>query len=103
MKKIVLGLLLAATFLPAHAWGEREQGALAGVIIGSMLARNQIHVAPQVYNPPVIQHHGFHSPHHYHHPHVYTPRITTRCYYVPVYDQYGNIAYYNTQCMRERF
>jgi hypothetical protein len=100
MKKLLLGFLLAAVSLPAYAWGEREQGALAGVIIGSMLARNQVYAAPQVYAPPVIQHgHGFH----HHHAPMYVPRITTRCFYVPVYDQYGNIAYYNTQCVRERY
>jgi hypothetical protein len=99
MKKLLIGALVAAVSLPVFAWGEREQGALAGVIIGSMLSRNQVHVAPQVYAPPVVQYYG----HHHHNPHVYVPRVTTRCYYVPIYDQYGNIAYYNTQCMRERY
>ena len=54
----------------AHAWGDREQGALIGLVVGSMLNRQHqsYHHGPShypipapvyqppVYQPPVVQH-----------------------------------------------
>lgn len=52
MKKIVLALALVAS-TPAFAWGEREQGALAG-IVGTILFQNM--TRPHVVQPPVVIH-----------------------------------------------
>jgi len=71
MKKLLLGFLLAAVSLPAYAWGAREQGALAGLIVGSMIANNShAHV-----------HHRHHF--HHHHPRVFYPNYT---YTAPIYN-----------------
>jgi hypothetical protein len=34
MKKVIATLILASTVVSANAWGDREQGALAGLIVG---------------------------------------------------------------------
>ena len=51
MKKIILGLLLAAISLPAYAWGAREQGLLTGMVVGSMIHHHPRHFSH--YNPPI--------------------------------------------------
>lgn len=41
LKKIVLVASLVLATTAAHAWGDREQGALAGAVIGFMIGQNQ--------------------------------------------------------------
>jgi hypothetical protein len=55
MYKLVAVSLLAVASSSAFAWGDREQGALAGAVIGFIIGQNQprqyVHPAP-VYQPP---------------------------------------------------
>jgi hypothetical protein len=51
-KAIVAGLIAVAAVGQAHAWGPREQGALAG--IAGTLFYQQI-TRPQVYSQPPVQ------------------------------------------------
>lgn len=48
LKKIALVASLVLATTTAHAWGDREQGALAGAVIGYMIGQNQAqHAQPQ--------------------------------------------------------
>lgn len=69
MKKLIIAALITVAAIPAFAWGDREQGALLGLIIGGMITQPQpvyvapqpVYVAPPVYvvppyvPPPVVQ------------------------------------------------
>lgn len=62
MKKFIVSALIATAAVPALAWGDREQGALAG-IVGTLILQNIIrdqHTQPPVQQypqqPPVVQH-----------------------------------------------
>ncbi len=103
MKKLLLGFLLAAISLPAYAWGAREQGALSGLVVGSMIANNS---------------HAHHRPYFYHQPRVYYPSyvqpapiynyvqpvqpqvvvIDNNCRRVPVLDQNNQIVAFTQVC-----
>jgi hypothetical protein len=55
MKKLIIAALITVAAIPAFAWGDREQGALLGLIIGSVLTQppQPVYVAPQpVYVAP---------------------------------------------------
>ena len=105
MKKLLLGFLLAAVSLPAYAWGSREQGALAGLVVGSMIHQHNHY------------RHGFHS-HYIPPPRVYYPNyvypapiynyvqpvqpqvvvIDNNCRRVPVLDQNNQIIAFTQVC-----
>jgi len=53
MKKTILALALVATASTAMAWGDREQGALLGLIIGGHIA-SQYRSAPVYVQPPPV-------------------------------------------------
>jgi len=53
MKKTILALALVATASTAMAWGDREQGALLGLIIGGHIA-SQYQSAPVYVQPPPV-------------------------------------------------
>jgi len=53
MKKTILALALVATASTAMAWGDREQGALLGLIIGGHIA-SQYQRAPVYVQPPPV-------------------------------------------------
>ena len=53
MKKTILALALVATASTAMAWGDREQGALLGLIIGGHIA-SQYQRAPVYVQPPAV-------------------------------------------------
>lgn len=110
MKKLIVSLLLATASVPALAWGEREQGILAG-IAGTILLQNitrgdaNIQIAPQVvvpYQPyhshyPYYQHNRHNHYRHYPRVDVY-PYIEPRgpvCYWTndARVDRHGNIFY----------
>lgn len=105
MKKVLFGILFAAVSLPAFAWGAREQGALTGLVVGSMM-HNHHH------------RHGFHS-HYIAPPRAYyynyalpapvynyvqpVPQpqvvvIDNTCRRVPVLDQNNQIIAYSQVC-----
>jgi hypothetical protein len=56
MKKLIIAALITVAAIPSFAWGDREQGALLGLIIGGVIAQQQqqpVYVTPQpVYVTP---------------------------------------------------
>jgi hypothetical protein len=68
MKKVILCALLVVLPPTASAWGEREQGILAG-IAGTLLLQNinQPRYGYAPYQPPVV----YHEQHIHHHRPVY--------------------------------
>lgn len=61
MKKLIIGAMLSVLTLSVHAWGDREQGALAGIlgtIIWQKLDQNQQNQQPPsvVYRTPQHPH-----------------------------------------------
>lgn len=106
MKKLIVSLLLATASVPVLAWGDREQGILAG-IAGTILLQNiargdaNIQIAPQVvvpyqlYAPYYENRYDRHHNHHYrHHPRVEVyPYHTPYCTWVTdrQLDRYGNL------------
>jgi hypothetical protein len=55
MKKLILAIMItASTMGSAQAWGDREQGALAGLIVGALIQKNWGQSQPNGY-PPVQQ------------------------------------------------
>lgn len=86
MKKLIASILIASVSIPALAWGDREQGALAG-LIGALLISNAM--KEREYNPPVII-----QPNVIIQPHPY-PIQRPVCQWVvePRSDMYGNIYY----------
>ena len=53
MKKTILALALVATASTAMAWGDREQGALLGLIIGGHIV-SQYQQGPVYVQPPAV-------------------------------------------------
>jgi len=53
MKKTILAMALVATASTAMAWGDREQGALLGLIIGGHIAGQQQR-SPVYVQPPAV-------------------------------------------------
>jgi hypothetical protein len=68
MRKLIAVTLLAATVsAPALAWGDREQAALAGTILGYVIGQQQNQPRPYVHPAPVYQQ-----------PPVYVPGVVYR-------------------------
>ena len=117
MKKfLAVALMIVAT--QAHAWGEREQGILAGVF-GTILLQNIAknnqerieHQYPavtvgeaQVQQPQIIvqqQPRVIVVPQqrpHYSQPRMYIPAPQNRCDVVPMYDHWGRYVGQQTVC-----
>lgn len=57
MRKLIVATVLALTAIHAQAWGDREQGIVAGIAGTLLLQRlTQPQYAPPVYtHPPVVQ------------------------------------------------
>ena len=104
MKKLIISAMIGvASIGPAHAWGDREQGALAG--IAAVLAIQGIVRANQQYpngQPPVVV---GQAP-------VYGPVIIREGQ--PVYrqhcwpqqvgrDPYSGVPFYETRCTLQRY
>lgn len=107
MKKLLFATTLALAVTSATAWGPREQGALAGLVIGSTLLngnysynrgyynaapvyvqpQQQFYVQPQIVYPRQQQMCGYN---------VYCG--PTSCYTQAMTDQYGNVISYQTNC-----
>jgi hypothetical protein len=92
MKKVLVALITVATIGSAHAWGPREQGALAGIVIGTILSQPRPVYAPQ---PQVIYQQqtypqAYPQVYEYRTPPVYSPQYqppSVSC--IPAYDQFG--------------
>lgn len=95
MKKLAIALALVVGATSAQAWGDREQGALLGLVIGGVIAGQRAEARPQPVYPPqqIIIHPqqqlicGYS---------VYCGPTT--CYQEPIWDQYGRVIGYRTIC-----
>lgn len=96
MKKLLAFTLASCIAAPSFAWGDREQGALLGLIIGGAVVNNQqgrVIVQPQqpqqvIILPPAQQA-----------PIIGTiPPRTGTCLQHPIYDQYGRVIAYQLSC-----
>ena len=92
MKKLLVAAVLASSLGSAQAWGQREQGALAGVV-GTMLlqhmTRQQTLVRVPVYQIPRYEPQA--------HVHIQQQR-PLQCWQTPVRDYTGAIVTYVQQC-----
>lgn len=96
MKKAIASILIASTLsTPVLAWGDREQGALLGLVIGGVVASQQaeqrqprvVYPQQQIIVQPVPQICGYS---------VYCG--PTSCYQQPVWNQWGQVIGYQTVC-----
>ena len=96
MKKLLAITLASCIAAPSFACGDREQGALLGLIIGAAAVNNQqgrVIVQPQqpqqvIILPPAQQA-----------PIIGTiPPRTGTCLQHPIYDQYGRVIAYQLSC-----
>lgn len=100
MRKLVAVALLASSIGTAHAWGAREQGALAGVV-GTLILQQSyrqpvlVQQPGMVYSDPrFVQAPGYQPQ-----PPVYVPQARQlQCWQAPVRDYSGAITHYVTQC-----
>lgn len=116
MKTLIAAVMIALGFAsaPAQAWGDREQGALAGLIIGAIIANQdrqndrhtgerppvviggpQVIVTPQPY--PTHRHPPVYREYPYDHP-VYVPQPRVCHRYPYEIDQYGNVRAWRLVC-----
>jgi len=102
MKKLVIASLLATSTLAtsAHAWGDREQGALAGVV--GFLLLQQMHRQPVLVQGPSMSYHprgAVMVPNYQPQAPIYAPQVRQlQCWQVPVRDLTGAIVTYAQQC-----
>jgi hypothetical protein len=97
MKKLAIALTFAVGVTSAQAWGDREQGALLGLVIGGAIAaqktepqrypydvypQQQIIVQPQ--QQLVCGYNTYCGP--------------TYCYQEPIWGQYGQVIAYRNVC-----
>lgn len=102
MNKLAVAALVAATAVPAHAWGPREQAALTGVA-GVLILQHIIRVDPRLevrVEPPVnvLPPASLDVPIH---PYPRLPSPVPRgrtCLQHPFYDQYGRLLGYQLSC-----
>ena len=96
MKKLAIALALVVGTTSAQAWGDREQGALLGLVIGGVISsqRTEAPRSPQPMYPSQITIHpqqqlicGYN---------IYCG--PTACYQEPIWDQYGRVIGYRTIC-----
>lgn len=105
MKKLLLGFLLAAVSLPAYAWGAREQGALAGLVVGSMIHQHHHHrhgFHSHYIPPPRVYYHNYVQPAPiYNYVQPVQPQVVVidnNCRRVPVLDQNNQIIAFTQVC-----
>jgi hypothetical protein len=107
MKKFVLAIMITAGSIgSAQAWGDREQGALAGLFIGALMQKAWGQPQSNGY-PPVQQ--GLPQQYPVHTPQpqpqiiiqappvIYTSPMRQHCEYVPMRSPYGH--YYGERYM----
>ena len=110
MKKFVLAVMItASTMGSAQAWGDREQGALAGLIVGAIAQRAFSQPQHNGY-PPVqqgqqmpTQQYPVYSPNPQiivqAPPVIYQPQpMQQHCHTFPQYDIYGRFHGHRTVC-----
>ena len=109
MKKFVLAIMITvSTMGSAHAWGDREQGALAGLIVGAIAHRafsqpQQTGYPPVHQGQPPIQQYPVYSPNPQiivqAPPVIYQPQpVQQQCHTFPQFDVYGRFHGHRTMC-----
>ena len=111
MKKFVVAIMITVGSIgSAQAWGDREQGALAGLIVG--VIANRVFSQPQQTGyPPVQQGHPQQYPTQQYPvyspqpqiivqapPVIYHPPMQQQCHTFPQYDIYGRFHGNRTVC-----
>lgn len=103
MKKILASILLAAA-VPAMAWGDREQGALAGAVLGYGLSQfQQQRQSEQRPTQQPMARCGYEiacSPVYVEPPRTYQQRPIAPyvCRTIPVTNYRGDVIYYEQHC-----
>lgn len=102
MKKIITLIAGSTIALSSYAWGDREQGALLGLIIGSVITQSQQQQQQQrviVQPVPQTQQIVILPPAQQPVPIIGTiPPKTGTCLQHPVYDQHGRVIAYQLSC-----
>ena len=80
MRKILIAVVTALVSTAGFAWGDREQGALIGIVVGNAIANRQVYQSPPVvYTQPQI---------------IYVPapvyQLPPQYRFVDIYDPYCN-------------
>ena len=97
LRAIIAGLLITSSSTPALAWGDREQGILAGIAgvwLFNQLTRDDQRPTQPAQPPSVVYQPA--PVYVYPEPPVYVHR--PRCHYFPVVDQFGRVMYYRQHC-----
>ena len=109
MKKFVLAIMITVSSIgSAQAWGDREQGALAGLIVGAIAHRafsqpQQTGYPPVHQGQPPIQQYPVYSPNPQiivqAPPVIYQPQpVQQQCHTFPQFDVYGRFHGHRTVC-----
>lgn len=109
MKKFVVAVMItASTVGSAQAWGDREQGALAGLVIGALMQKSwgqpqQTGYPPVHQGQPPIQQYPVYSPNPQiivqAPPVIYQPQpVQQQCHTFPQFDVYGRFHGHRTVC-----
>ena len=102
MKKFAIALALVVGATSAQAWGDREQGALLGLVIGGVLSGQMVEARPQIVYPPqqimihpqqqlICGYNIYCGP---------TACYQEPSYQEPIWDHYGRVIGYRTICRR---
>lgn len=89
MKTLLLASAIAFSG-SSYAWGDREQGILAGVLLGTVIHNSIQRPAPQIVQPPqqLICGYNVHC----------QPQPQQICRSYPQYDYHGRVTHYLTYC-----
>ena len=109
MKKFVVAVMITVSSIgSAQAWGDREQGALAGLIVGAIAHRAFSQPQQNGYPPvhqgqPPIQQYPVYSPNPQiivqAPPVIYQPQpVQQQCHTFPQFDVYGRFHGHRTVC-----
>ena len=101
MKRVVSAMLALSISGSVMAWGDREQSALVGLVVGSLIARGQPSVVAPVYAPAPVYGQAYAQA--YAQAPVYSyqiPPSEVRCYQIPVVDQWGRQIGFGQHCVR---
>lgn len=92
MKRLICAVVALGVSGSALAWGEREQGALVGAVVGALIAKES--QRPVGYAQPYAQGYGYGSAGYG----QVGPVGQLVCRQIPVVDQYGRHVGWTQQC-----
>lgn len=91
MKRLICAVVALGVSGSALAWGEREQGALVGAVVGALIAKERVGMG---YAQPYAQGYGYGSVGYG----QVGPVGQLVCRQIPVVDQYGRHVGWTQQC-----